>query len=289
MNDRYAGSFFLSLLLHLALAALLFVFVYWLRPKPPEETQVFEVVAGPGDDYMATEAPASEQPVDPSFQMDLPEPLPPPPVIPEPVVVPEPVVEPEPITPPEPVPVPPKATPAPTKPTPAPPKPTPAPSKPKPTPEPAPRKTMTKEEFDKQFGKASNASTASKPAPAPVKPKLVDSGAVTQGLRNSSAGAGGTALTAQLQNQMDAYFARLLALLKKNHQKPPGLSDQLVTTVSYHVSAAGTVSQVRITRSSGNRAFDDSVLAAFASLPSLGARPDGKSGSREVNFRMRDL
>ncbi|MFH1499939.1 MAG: energy transducer TonB [Verrucomicrobiota bacterium] len=276
MNDRYAGSFFLSLLLHLALAVLLFALVYLLRTEEPEQTQLFEVVAGPGDDYQATEAPAAEQPEDPRFEMELPEPLPEPPI-----VIPEPIVEP--------VPVPPRPTPAPPKPTPAPPKPTPAPTKPKPTP--APRQTMTKEEFDKKFGKTSNASQNTPPKAPPVKPRLVDPGAVTDGLRNTtSPGNSGDALTAQLQNQMDAYFARLLALLKKNHQKPPGLSDQLVTTVSYHVSAAGRVSQVRISRSSGNQAFDDSVLAAFASLPStLGARPDGKSGSREVNFRMKDL
>lgn len=286
MNDRYTGSFFLSLLLHLALAVALVAFAYLLRQKEPENTQLFEVVRGPGDDYMATDAPASEQPSDPSFKIDMPEPLPDP-VIPDPVVIPEPVTPPDPVVIPDPVPVPPKPTPAPTKPTPAPPKATPAPTKPKATP--TPRQTMTKEDFDKKFGKTSNASTAPKTAPAPVKPTLVDPGAVTDGLRNNSQGGGGTALTAQMQSQMDAYFARLLALLKKAHQKPPGLSDQLVTTVSYHVSAAGTVSQVRIVRSSGNQAFDNSVLAAFATLPPLGARPDGKSGTREVNFRMKDL
>ncbi len=279
MSDRYAGSFFLSLLLHLAMAVVLVAVAYVLRTREPERPQVFEVVAGPGEDYLATEAPSAPPEVTPiAFQP--PEPLPP-------VVIPEPVApEPPPVVVPDPVPTPP------TPPTPTPqPKPQPQP-KPKPKPpveQPKPRPTMTKEEFDRQFGKKTTAAQRT-PAPAPpVKPKLVDPNALRDSLTSPSAGGGGDALSTQMRNQMDAYFAQLIALLKRNHQKPAGLSDLLSADFSYHVAANGRVSQVKVIRSSGNAAFDQSVLTAFASLPSLGARPDGQSSTRQVTFRVRDF
>ncbi len=296
MNDRYAGSFFLSLLMHIALAVILFLVAYVLHPPKPDETQIFEVVAGPGDDAMATEAPAVQPQ---QFTMDLPDRLPDPPVVePQPVEPdPVPVVTPVPVPiPPTPVPTPPKPVPTPT---PTPPKPVPTPPKPTPTPKPTPKPpvepvkpkqaTMTKEEYDRQFGKNTTAAQRT-PTPAPpVKPRLIDTSAVRDALNSSNKGANGPALTAQVKNQMDAYFSRLLAMLKKNHQSPAGVSDQLEVMVSYHVSASGKVSQARIIRSSGNAAFDQSVLAAFATLPLMGARPDGQSSSQDLAFRMRDL
>lgn len=277
MQANSPGAFFLSLTLHGLVVALLFFFSLVLHKRQPETPKVFELVAGEGDNYAATEAPAGGETS--QIKFDLPD-------VPAPVIRPDPP-RPEPRPAPEPVitkaPEVPKAPPVKTPP----PKPKPV-EKAKP-PEPV-IKPMTKEEFDRQFGKQKN--PAAKPPPAP-KVRAIDSAAIRTGVlggstNNKSGGAGGKALTREQQDLLESYIALLLQRLRAAHQKPPGLSDLLHTRVQFRIAADGTLSAVKVIRSSGVPAFDQSVLEAFARVRSIGPTPDRKSDVWEVTFRMRE-
>lgn len=87
---------------------------------------------------------------------------------------------------------------------------------------------------------------------------------------------------------MDAYFATLITRLRETHEAPSGLSDQLSAEVRFTLGADGSVTGVRITRGSGNAAFDQSVLDAFSRLR-LPSRPDGKTDEVRLTFRIREL
>jgi colicin import membrane protein len=58
--------------------------------------------------------------------------------------------------------------------------------------------------------------------------------------------------------------------------------------VEFYVSADGSISRVRISKSSGSEEFDRSVREAFARTKSIGARPDKKGETVELEFRMRE-
>jgi colicin import membrane protein len=87
---------------------------------------------------------------------------------------------------------------------------------------------------------------------------------------------------------MERYFSLLKARLKENHEKPSGLSDALMARVEFYVGADGSISRVRISKSSGSEEFDRSVREAFARTKSIGSRPDKKGETVELEFRMRE-
>ncbi len=98
----------------------------------------------------------------------------------------------------------------------------------------------------------------------------------------------GAPANAHVQNQMDAYFADLAQHIREAQEKPDGLSSELVVRIEFQVFANGNIGVVKIIRSSGNRAFDDSVLKAIRAVRPIGARPDGKSDAKIADFRMRE-
>ena len=87
---------------------------------------------------------------------------------------------------------------------------------------------------------------------------------------------------------MEGYFARLVGALKQNHEKPPGLSDLLTADVAFLLAADGTISRVRVERSSGNAEFDASCIEAFRRVGSIGPTPSGKSDTFVITFKMKD-
>lgn len=271
MHAHSPGSYGISLLLHGAVVIALLASAYYFHDARKKNTnQIIELVAGPGDNYMATEAPAGVPDV--SFT---------PPVNNPPR--PEPVVEPTPVTPVAPPVTPPKSTTVV------------QPPKPKVTPKPKPQERLTAEEFQKKYGKKNKTLPSSKVAKNQAKPKPVTPKKIGKGVKigvvggtGSAAGAGGTALTAAERNQMDAYFALLAQRIREAQEKPAGLSSELVVRVEFQVYANGNIGAVKVIRSSGNRAFDDSVLKAIRSVRSIGDRPDGKSGAKTADFRMRE-
>jgi len=294
MQETRPKAFFLSLGLHAALGAAIVFFSYYVRThiKPPLP-HLFELVAGPGENYAALEAPLGDDSAlaETAIRFDLP---------PLPETPPQPVRESEPEPPmleTAPIEPPPAVSPielAPEPPKPEPPKPTPpprrndnaAPKPPPPKPEPKP---MSKAEFDRLHGNKPNP-TAVKPAAnrPPPRVRQISTRGIVGGSPSVSEGAGGTALSRAESDLLEAYIALLRQRLRAAHVKPAGLSDLLQTKVRFAIAADGTLSNLRIVTSSGSREFDESVLAAFRKVRSIGPTPNSKADTWELTFKLRD-
>ena len=111
---------------------------------------------------------------------------------------------------------------------------------------------------------------------------------VLGGSPNSKGGQGGTALTAAQHSALEAYISRLVAALRQNHEKPPGLSDLLNADVEFRIAPDGSISHVHIVRSSGNTEFDLSCIETFKRVGSVGPKPDGRAETWTTTFRMKD-
>ena len=105
---------------------------------------------------------------------------------------------------------------------------------------------------------------------------------------NTRGGGGGNALTREQHNQLDTYISLLIQELKKAHEPPSGVSDQLETKVTFDITASGAILSPRISKSSGNREFDDSVLDAFRRMRSIGPTPTRRPDTWTVTFRMQE-
>jgi len=307
-ENQRTPALMLSLALHGALVALALLMSYAVNQQVKNPPKIFELVAGAGDNYMATEAPALGSPT--GLKLDLPttptpqiEPAPEP-VAPAPVVV---APEPSPITPAPIEKAPPEKAPV------EKPKPEKTPPKPAETKAPnfknqiakkvkqaeakakqeikkeqAAEAKMTKEAFDK--ANKAKAVAKAKGGSAKIEPvgQGIREGVVGGSPKNTKGGAGGKALTAEDGTLMERYFSLLKARLKENHEKPSGLSDALMARVEFYVGTDGSISRVRISKSSGSDEFDRSVREAFARTKSIGARPDKKGETVELEFRMRE-
>jgi colicin import membrane protein len=310
MSDGSTKGFFLSATLHGAVAVLLFL-NFVLKRDDSDRVKVFELVAGEGDNYMATEAPALGSPT--GVKMSLPKaqeskPMPPEPIPPEVV------------------------TPAPTPPTPKPKVATPIPP---PTTPPDPNvpnfkkklqrdvivaeskakreikkereaeakraaeeakraaedaKKLTKEEFDRQ-NKTKTVASANKSNPA-KSPKLVDAEGIAKGVvggstANKVGGAGGKALKTDNTDILAGYDALFKQRLRVEFEPPPGLSDTLKVEIEVRSNADGTLTGGRVMKSSGSSEFDRAVLDALRRVR-MPARPDKKSETIEFIFNMRE-
>jgi colicin import membrane protein len=290
-DRRFGGAFWVSVALHGSAVVLGLLMTLTLRDKVDPPPQVFELVAGDGNAYDATEATQGVQ--NPAPQMAMPtinsvqEWTPPTPVAP---------VEPTPVAPV-----------APTQP-------------PVVKPEPIPnfkqqitsvkRKEERKadreikqqraedaklakanyEQFKKEHGVKTTA--AQRPATATTPGPRIDPNAARRGLESATSsgpGAGGPAAKADAGPALDRYFAMLRERLRANHEKPGGLSDLLSAEAEFTLAANGVLTGVRIVRSSGNADFDASVLEAFARVRSIGPRPDSKTGTHRLTFRMKEV
>lgn len=304
MNDRMPAAFVTSLILHGLVVALMFLVAYSSSFETRPVTKAFELVAGDGDNFAATEAPALGTPGGIKLNVPTP-PLPrPEPVKPE-IVKPDPAPEP-----PEPTPV------APTPPAPKPPPvPKPEPVKTAPTTKAAPTKTKTIAEqmrweaikaeskvkqqvarekaAEKKRLEKERAEQARLAKAAAANAPKVDVDGIVNGVKGGSTankvgGAGGTALTRSDGPVMEAYFAMLKDRLLKALDKPPGLSDTLVAEAEFRIGADGSISAVKIISASGSAEFDRAVLEAYSRVR-MPARPDGKSSVQTARFRTKDL
>lgn len=292
-DRRFGGAFWVSVALHGSVVVLALLTMITLRDKDKPPPQVFELVAGDGNAYDATEATQGVE--NPAPQMSMPsidsvKEWTPPPVEPPPVEV----------TPVAPV------TPA-------------APPTVKPIPIPnfkqqissTKRKEERKadreikqeraeaaklekasyEQWKKEHGAKTTAAQRTTVTSPTTGPRL-DPNAARRGLENAKStgpGAGGPAATADTGPAMDRYFALLIQRLRANHEKPGGLSDLLSAEVEFTLAANGALTGARIKRSSGNADFDASVLETFARVRSIGTRPDGKTGTHTLTFRMKEV
>jgi colicin import membrane protein len=305
MQANSPNAFFLSTFLHAGVVALIFLFSYLTSDSDKKPPKIFELVAGEGDNYMATEAPALGEPGGVK--------MPPIPVAPVIKSAPEPEPQPEPVTR-APQPVIQRA-----------PEPKPAPTK-KPAPdeirdfskdvkrisqkrqsrleaadkkkreaeerkareEALKKQRMSKEEFDR-LNKGSKSPTGS----ASQKVARIDAEGIRRGVvggstANKEGGAGGKAMSREQADALDLYFSLLKQRLKEALDKPPGLSDSLVALVEVYIGADGRLGNPKIKRTSGSQEFDQAALEAVARVRSIGAKPDGKGEVLNIPFRMRE-
>lgn len=271
MSAQSPGAYGLSALVHGAAALLIMFFSYAANSVVKDSPKVFELVAGEGNNYAATVAPAlgSAGGVKvPPIPRQAPEPRPAPPS--------------------------PQASPIQSAPEAA-------PSLARPTKAPdlvadlkrveARREARLEARYKKAQEAAQKRLAAEQKAAAKV--SHIDAEGIREGViggsaQNREGGAGGKALTREEGSELDAYFALLKARIKENHAPPEGVSDSLSARVEFMVAANGEVSRVRIETSSGNADFDRSVVEACQQTRSIGPRPDGRSEVVRMLFKMRE-
>lgn len=247
--------FWTSVILHAVILLGLFLATIVQAFKPKEKPHVFEMVDPPSEvaQSQTVSPPVSEPP------LEMPDvPLPPVPQVDIPELSPEPV------------PTKPQETPTP-KPNPTPPKP----------------KVMSYEDFLKQ-------NPIDDPTPRTVKPrKKVDVPRIDvprlEVPRNSSPSAPSQELSPSQRSALADFSARLRSKIDAAWAKPGQLAGvKLVASVVFDVSPSGRITNVRLRSGSGNAAFDQSVLAAFRQVGSVGPTPTGQSYTFTLPFRMRD-
>lgn len=250
---RSAG---LSAFLHVAVFGLMVFYAWWSQrvdetPPPP-----FELVAGPGDNYAATEAPTTTAVTTPAVTLDIPEPKP------RPVVQPKPLPQPEP----------PKPEPKPVERKPAPVVIQPAPEKPPVKIEPA-REKVSFAEFAKEHGAPKQQVVK---APPPIKAKSINLDRVMSSTNVITTGAGGTAMTSNELSLSKRYVAMIIQRIRDALERA-GINDLREAGVKFSVSTQGAISDASITRSSGSTEFDRAVLAAFRDIRPIGSPPTGRA------------
>jgi len=294
MSTGSSRAFALSAGLHAAVAAILVLTAYVFKTSPPQTTKIFELVAGAGDNYGATVAPALGEPG--GVKLDLPKPPAPKREVETPAPpAPAPAVEP-----PKPEPVK-KATL-----TPPPPK--------KATPAPAPKvpektslsiaqqirrkiwaadsKEKAKAEKDrvaeaKRLAKEkADAAKAARETPkvARLNPEGIRAGVAGGSTDNKIGGAGGNALTAEEGDAVDRYVSLLRQRLTAELEElTRAMDDGLRAEAEVHILADGRLSRERIVKSSGNDEFDAAVLRAIRAVR-MPSRPKGVDQVQVIPF-----
>ncbi len=280
MRATSANSLFVSLTLHAFVVGLIFLATMYVAKQAKEAPVIFELVAGPPtapDELVAPALGNTKTPV--KLEIPKTEIVPTMPEEPEPTVQTqreEKVVE--------------ETTPPPVE-------------KPKPK---APEKAKPDNSLAKEMKQSQRMSyreylkkhpTPKQPAPTTARRTAggprVDATGIAQGVRggstaNTRGGGGGKALVREQQDAMNTYISMLIQELKKAHEPPPGVNDRLEAKVTFDITAGGAILNPRISKSSGDKAFDDSVLDAFLRMRSIGPTPNRRSDTWTVTFRMRD-
>jgi colicin import membrane protein len=289
MTARSSNAFLCSALLHCGFIVLLLLLAYGVGSSRPDAPKVFELVAGAGDNYGATVAPALGVPG--GIKLKL-------------AAMPTPVVEDQP-APEQPSPVQPVAVsarvvkasmqkPASTKKADA------IPNFTKMLERAANRKAARLEakykkqleaeekEEEREESLERKAAQANAAKAEKTEAEGIREGVVGGSTENKSGGAGGKALSREDGALLDGYFALLKARIKENFQGSDDVSNALTARLEFYVAADGSLSEVQILRSSGNADFDQSVLEAFHRTSPIGPRPDGKGETVTMEFDLRE-
>lgn len=289
MTARSPSAFLLSASLHGMVVAVLFLFTFLVQIQIKETPKVFELVAGEGDNYAATEAPALGTPG--GIKVAITAPPTPRPVAPAPV---------EPVPAPRPAPVE-KAAPI-------------APPKEQETKIPdmaknvrrieakrrakleardraereAEQKRLTKAEFDKQNKARKAAATGGNPKVARIDAEGIAGGVVGGSTANKTGGANGKALTREEGDLLDAYFSMVKERLRDGLEKPPGLGDAVYAVAEFRLNTDGSITNARITRASGSDEFDRAVLNDIARFRAVRPPSNWKGDTVSLTFRMKE-
>ncbi|MDQ5980932.1 MAG: TonB C-terminal protein [Verrucomicrobiota bacterium] len=267
----------LSVTLHAFVVAVLVLLTWYSAMQQAKAPVIFELVAGPPTNPEALEAPALGNTTKP-VKLEVPK-VELVPTMPEP----EPVVP----SPPEPV----VTTPPPEK------------TKAKAPDKPKPDNSIAKE-VKKAQRLSYNDYIKKHPTPKPAAPSAqtgkstakgprIDATGIAQGVKGGSTanlkgGGGGKALTREQADALDTYFSMLIQELKRAHEPPAGVSDDLQAQVTFDITASGAIMNPRIKKSSGNREFDRSVIEAFLRVRSIGPMPTRRPDTVTVTFKMKD-
>ena len=308
ISPTSARAWMMSITLHGMVLGLIALTTYLAKVNADKPPVILELVAGPGDDYMAKAAPALGTPTGVSLSIpkqivptpEPPAPTPPPqeevsPIVPAPVPVPPPVKK-------EVVKPAPKVTPKPKEADPA----TNFARQIKTKVDAADRKAkkdaakerkkeqdrISKAEFDRMNAAKKVASAAPKGTPSKTL-KKIDTKGITDGLvggsSDSKRGAGGKALTSDNSDVLAAYDALFKINLRRafEEERPPGLSDALKVTIEVRSNADGSLSGARVAKASGSAEFDRAVLDALRRMK-MPPRPDRTAEVLAFEFTMRE-
>ena len=262
MRVNSPSALFSSVALHAVAVALIVLTTVYFTPHEPVQPVIFELVAGPATAPDALQAPALGNTLEP-VKLD----------VPKVSAAPEPAVE---ETPPPPAEV--------------------APPKPKAKPDNSLAKEV-KRSVTTSYRDYMRKHPTPKPAPVEARPAAnvprIDTQGIAGGVRggstaNTRGGGGGNALTREEHNLLDTYISELIQTLKQAYVAPPGVSDLLEARVTFDITANGSILNPRISKSSGDRDFDQAVLEAFRQYRSIGPTPNRQSDTWTVTFRMRD-
>jgi colicin import membrane protein len=275
MSAQTPGAYGLSALLHGGVIALVLFFSYAANSVVKDEPKILELVAGAGDNFAATAAPALGSPGGVKLQRI---PMPraeTPPRLPE--------AEAPPIqSAPEPVPVAAKAAP-------------PKAAKPaKPVDLVASLKraeTRREKHLEAKYEKEREAELKREAAAAKAdRVAHIDAEGIKEGVlggstANKSGGAGGNALTREEGSELEAYFQMLTNRVRENAVPAENVSEKLEARVEFFLAADGSISHVHILNSSGNADFDHTAVEVVAQTQSIGPRPDGKSDTQTILYK----
>ena len=172
------------------------------------------------------------------------------------------------------------------------PDPTPPPPKPKPTIKPAPKPPVpSKPKLTSyaDFVKQNPIKEPRKPQPTRVRPTVsVPKISVPQlVVPPSSTSHSEPSLSAAQMSALGQYQSRIWSLINAAWIKPANLGGiKLTAIVVFDVSSSGHISNVRLSPGSGNRTFDQSVLAAFRQVRTAGPTPTGQPHSFKMPFKL---
>jgi protein TonB len=164
---------------------------------------------------------------------------------------------------------------------------TPKPSVPTPRPEEKPPKPqiIDYQDFTKEHFK-------DKPKPRPVAPRpdisvhQIDVPKLVIP-RSPSATSPSPQVSRQQISALADYSSRLRSRIDAAWVKPTQLAGvRLLAEVVFDVSSSGRITNVRLRRGSGNKAFDQSILTAFRNASSAGPTPTGQPHQFSLPFRM---
>ncbi len=147
-------------------------------------------------------------------------------------------------------------------------------------------KQMTREEFFAQNPLKPQPAPRTPPRPQNVK---VDLGNVTRNLGaisvDSRIGDITTTIGTTTANEIQAYLARFREAVRLNLASHPFAGAALRVTVECDISANGHVSNIRVSRGSGDAVFDRKAVDAFKRIGIFQASPDGR-GFRGISFEL---
>ena len=105
--------------------------------------------------------------------------------------------------------------------------------------------------------------------------------------RSPSATSPSPQLSRQQISSLADYSSRLRLRIDAAWVKPTQLAGvRLLAEVVFDVSSSGRITNVRLRRGSGNKAFDQSILTAFRNASSAGPTPTGQPHQFSLPFRM---